>query len=85
MLQSTQFLYRVELGTLRGSDHVPTQYETASRLSYLIERGRYLDFNNKLTMADLLVSCFHYMGFEDVQRFGDDRLNEGAPLPGLTA
>ncbi|HEY6080657.1 MAG TPA: DUF1592 domain-containing protein [Polyangiaceae bacterium] len=36
MLQSTEFLYRVELGTLRGSDHVPSQYETASRLSYLI-------------------------------------------------
>ena len=49
------------------------------------KRGRYLDFNNKLTMADLLVSCFHYMGFEDVLKFGDDRLNDGAPLPGLTA
>jgi hypothetical protein len=49
------------------------------------KRGRYLDFNNKLTMADLLVSCFHYMGYEDVMKFGDDRLNDGAPLPGLTA
>ncbi len=49
------------------------------------KRGRYLDFNNKLTMADLLVSSFHYMGFEDVMKFGDDRLNDGAPLPGLTA
>jgi Protein of unknown function (DUF1552) len=48
-------------------------------------RGRYLDFKNKLTMADMLVSCFHYMGFEDVIKFGDDRLNDGAPLPGLTA
>jgi hypothetical protein len=48
-------------------------------------RGRYLDFQNKLTFADMLVSCFHYMGFEDVLKFGDDRLNDGAPLPGLTA
>ena len=48
-------------------------------------RGRYLDFQNKLTMADMLVSCFHYMGHEEVTKFGDDRLNDGAPLPGLTA
>jgi Protein of unknown function (DUF1552) len=48
------------------------------------KRGRYLDFQNKLTFADMLVSCFHYMGFEDVTKFGDDRLNDAAPLPGLT-
>ena len=49
------------------------------------KRGRYLDFKNKLTFADMLVSCFHYMGYEDVMKWGDDRLNDGAPLPGLTA
>jgi hypothetical protein len=49
------------------------------------KRGRYLDFQNKLTFADMLVSCFHYMGYEDIMKFGDDRLNDGAPLPGLTA
>jgi hypothetical protein len=36
MLQSTQFLYRVELGVATGSDYAPSQYETANRLSYLI-------------------------------------------------
>jgi hypothetical protein len=36
MLQSTQFLYRVELGAAKGSDHVPSPYEIANRLSYLI-------------------------------------------------
>jgi hypothetical protein len=36
MLQSTQFLYRVELGAAKGSDYAPSQYETANRLSYLI-------------------------------------------------
>lgn len=36
MLQSTQFLYRVELGAARGTDYVPSQFETASRLSYLV-------------------------------------------------
>ncbi len=36
MLQSTQFLYRVELGAPKGTDFVPSQYETASRLSFLV-------------------------------------------------
>jgi hypothetical protein len=36
MLQSTQFLYRVELGAPRGAEYAPSQYETANRLSYLI-------------------------------------------------
>jgi len=48
------------------------------------KRGRYLDFQNSQTFADMLVSCFHYMGYEDVVTFGDERLNDG-PLPGLTA
>jgi len=36
MLQSTEFLYRVELGATKGTDFAPSQYETANRLSYLI-------------------------------------------------
>jgi hypothetical protein len=48
------------------------------------KRGRYLDFKNEKTFADLLASCFQYMGFEDTVKFGDDRLNDAAPLPGLT-
>jgi Protein of unknown function (DUF1592)/Protein of unknown function (DUF1588)/Protein of unknown function (DUF1595)/Protein of unknown function (DUF1587)/Protein of unknown function (DUF1585) len=36
MLQSTQFLYRVELGAPRDAGFAPSQYETANRLSYLI-------------------------------------------------
>lgn len=36
MLQSTQFLYRVELGAPQGIDYVPSQFETATRLSYLV-------------------------------------------------
>jgi hypothetical protein len=36
MLQSTEFLYRVELGAARGQDYVPSQYEVANRLSYLV-------------------------------------------------
>lgn len=49
------------------------------------KRGRYLDFTDKLTFADTLASCFDYMGFPEVVKFGDDRMNDGAPLPGLTA
>jgi hypothetical protein len=36
MLQSTEFLYRVEFGAAQAAGYVPTQFETASRLSYLI-------------------------------------------------
>jgi hypothetical protein len=36
MLQSTEFLYRVELGAAKASDYVPSQFETANRLSYLV-------------------------------------------------
>jgi hypothetical protein len=36
MLQSTQFLYRVELGAPVATGFAPAQYETANRLSYLI-------------------------------------------------
>ena len=36
ILQSTEFLYRVELGAAKGADFAPSQYETANRLSYLI-------------------------------------------------
>jgi len=36
MLQSTEFLYRVELGAPQGTDYTPSSYETANRLSYLI-------------------------------------------------
>ena len=47
--------------------------------------GRLLDFNNKQSFADMLVSCFQYMGFGDVTSFGDALLNSGGALPGLTA
>ncbi len=47
--------------------------------------GRLLDFNNKQSFADMLVSCFQYMGFDDVTSFGDPLLNSGGPLPNLRA
>jgi len=47
-------------------------------------RGRLLDFANNASFSDMLLSCFHYMGFEDVPMFGDARLTDRAPLPGLT-
>jgi hypothetical protein len=36
MLQSTQFLYRVELGAPKDGSYAPSQFETATRLSYLV-------------------------------------------------
>jgi hypothetical protein len=47
-------------------------------------RGRYLDLGNQSAFSDLLVSSIHYMGYEDVARFGDPRLGTGGPVPGLT-
>jgi hypothetical protein len=51
-----------------------------------LRTGRYLNFAGKTVngFADMLVSCFRYMGFSDVNSFGDPRFNSNAPLPGLT-
>lgn len=47
-------------------------------------RGRLIDFANKSSFSDMLVSCFHYMGFDDVTEFGDARLRLKGALTGLT-
>jgi hypothetical protein len=47
-------------------------------------RGRMLDFNNGASFSDMLVSCFHYMGFDDVTTFGDPRLRQIGPLTNVT-
>ncbi|MDB4980272.1 MAG: hypothetical protein JWM82_1024 [Myxococcales bacterium] len=48
-------------------------------------RGRMLDFQNKSSFSDMLLSCFGYMGLADVTTFGDTRLAlTGKPLVGLT-
>jgi hypothetical protein len=46
-------------------------------------RGRYLDFNNKSSFSDMLVTCFQYMGFSDVTTFGDSRLGLTGTLPNV--
>jgi hypothetical protein len=44
-----------------------------------------IDFANKASYSDMLLSCFQYMGFSDVTSFGDSRLALlGTPLTGLT-
>ncbi len=48
-------------------------------------RGRLLDFRNTMGFSEMLVSCLHYMGFEDVQMFGDPRLANGGPVPDIVA
>ncbi len=50
------------------------------------QKGRMIDYEQKGGFSDLLVACFHYMGFEDVDVFGDPRLSEGeGPLKGIIA
>jgi len=46
--------------------------------------GRYIDFANNECYADMLLGCFHYMGFADETQFGDTRLGGNQILPGLT-
>jgi hypothetical protein len=46
-------------------------------------RGRYLDFGNKSSFSDMLVSCFRYMGFPEVTTFGDSRVALTGALNGL--
>lgn len=46
--------------------------------------GRLVDYRNDASFSDLLVSCFQYMGFEDVTEFGDERLRLTGALAGIT-
>jgi hypothetical protein len=48
--------------------------------------GRYLNLvgQSRRSFSDVLVSCFHYMGFTDVSTFGYAALGGGGPLPNLT-
>lgn len=46
-------------------------------------KGRLLDFRNEVGFTEMLTSCFHYMGFLDVETFGDPRLSKGGPIPGI--
>lgn len=48
-------------------------------------RGRLVDYDNETSFSDLLVTCFHYMGFDDVTEFGDERLRMKGSLMDVTA
>jgi hypothetical protein len=48
-------------------------------------RGRLLEFGNESSFSDMLVNCFHYMGYDDVTTFGDERLKLAGSLTGVTA
>jgi hypothetical protein len=47
-------------------------------------RGRLVDFANKSSFSDMLVTCFQYMGFADVTSFGDPRLALTGALGNVT-
>lgn len=57
----------------------------AGRAHGYVRGGRLLDFANTASFSDLLVSCFHYMGFTDVTAFGDPRLRLKGSLSGIGA
>ncbi|HVT07477.1 MAG TPA: DUF1552 domain-containing protein [Polyangia bacterium] len=56
----------------------------AGKADNAFRRGRYLDFANKQSFSDMLLTCHQYMGFSDVTSFGDARLAGLGPLQGLT-
>ena len=56
----------------------------AGKADNAFRRGRYIDFANKQSFSDMLVTCHQYMGFSDVTSFGDARLAGTGPLQGLT-
>jgi hypothetical protein len=50
------------------------------------QKNRLVDYGSAAAFSDMLVACFHYMGFDDVTVFGDERLSGGqGPLSGLIA
>jgi hypothetical protein len=56
----------------------------AGRAHDYFRRGRLVDFKNKASFSDMLVTCFQYMGFSDVTTFGDSRLRLTGPLANVT-
>jgi hypothetical protein len=48
-------------------------------------KGRLIDYDNDVSFSDMLVTCFHYMGFDDVTEFGDERLRLVGSLSDVTA
>jgi hypothetical protein len=81
---NTLIVHWNELG--QGDSHSINDILTifAGGMSGYFTRGRYLDCKNDVGFSEMLVSCMHYMGFEDVDRFGDERLATGGPVPGIT-
>ncbi len=49
------------------------------------QKGRLIDYQGKTSFSDLLVTCFHYMGFDDVTEFGDERLRLKGALTDVQA
>ncbi|MCC6335219.1 MAG: DUF1552 domain-containing protein [Myxococcales bacterium] len=51
----------------------------------LFRTGRYVNLGTQSrdSFSDLLVYCFHYLGFTEVTTWGDSRLSQGGLPPGL--
>jgi Protein of unknown function (DUF1552) len=43
-----------------------------------IRKNQLINLENGGSFPDLLTSCFHYMGFDDVESFGDPRLSQAS-------
>ncbi len=56
----------------------------AGRAHDYFRRGRLIEYRNKASFSDMLVTCFQYMGMTDVTEFGDARLRLTGTLSGVT-
>lgn len=82
---NTLIVHWNELG--QGDAHSTNDILTifAGGMGGYFAKGRYLNLRNDVGFSEMLVSCLHYMGFEDADVFGDQRLANGGPVPGITA
>jgi hypothetical protein len=81
---NTLILHWNELGQGDSHTHADNLVVLAGGAQGFVRGGRLVDYENEASFSDLLVSCFHYMGFDDVTEFGDPRLGGTAPLAGIS-
>ncbi len=47
------------------------------------KKNHLIDYSKGGSFSDMLATVFHFMGFEDVELFGDERLSLGGPMSDL--
>lgn len=74
---STLVVHWNELGQGDAHSVQDTLVVLGTGVNGFFKKGVAIDVGSKVAFSDLLVKCFHFMGFEDVLEFGDPRLSNG--------